>query len=365
MELSRKVTRTAAALALATLTACGGGGVATGGPAAQQPAPAATAPPASTPEPTNPSNPTALESVYESVIKKVLPSTVQITTGRSLGSGIIYDTQGHIVTNAHVVGDSQEFDVTLATGGKPRKAKLVNTFPAGDLAVIKVDDTRGLTPASFGRSADLRVGQIVLAMGNPLGFSGSVTQGIVSALGRTVSGESHEGRPGATISNAVQTSAPINPGNSGGALVDLSGRVIGIPTLAAVDPQLGAAPGIGFAIPSDTATDVANQIIKNGRVVNSHRAALGVRVGTAVDAQGNPIGVVVGSVTPGSGAEKAGIVPGDVIRSINDKPTATANALSQLLASLKPGDKVTVKLLHPDGGTATADVILGELPTAQ
>ncbi|WP_055477963.1 trypsin-like peptidase domain-containing protein [Sphaerimonospora mesophila] len=361
MELSRKVTRTAAALALATLTACGGGGLATNTPAAQQTTPATPAPPAASPAPTSP---TDLESSYERVIKKVLPSTVQITTGRSLGSGIIYDTEGHIVTNAHVVGDSQEFDVTLATGGKPRKAKLVSTFPAGDLAVIKVDDTAGLTPASFGRSAGLRVGQIVLAMGNPLGFSGSVTQGIVSALGRTVSGESHQGRPGATISNAIQTSAPINPGNSGGALVDLSGKVIGIPTLAAVDPELGAAPGIGFAIPSDTATDVADQIIKNGRVVNSHRAALGVRVGTAVDTQGNPIGVVVGSVTPGSGAERAGITPGDVIRSINDKPTPTANALSQLLASLRPGDKVTVKLLHPDGSTATVNVVLGELPTS-
>lgn len=357
MERAYKVIRAAAALTLATVTACGGGGLATNTPVAQP-----SAVPTPTPTAPTPIDGMALQTAYEQVIKKVLPSTVQITTGQSLGSGIVYDTQGHIVTNAHVVGEAQELEITLATGGKPRKATLVNTFPAGDLAVIKVEDTAGLTPASFGRSADLKVGQIVLAMGNPLGFSGSVTQGIVSALGRTVSGESRRGRPGATIINAIQTSAPINPGNSGGALVDLSGKVIGIPTLAAVDPELGAAPGIGFAIPSDTAVDVANQIIEHGRVVNSRRAALGVRVGTAVDAHGNPIGVVVGSVTPGGGADLAGISPGDVIRRIDDTPTPSANALSQVLATLKPGDKVTVHLLHADGTTGTVTVTLGELP---
>jgi S1-C subfamily serine protease len=289
---------------------------------------------------------------------------VQITTDQGLGSGIVYDTAGHIVTNAHVVGSAKDFQVTLASGGQPRKATLVNAFPAGDLAMIKVQDTQGLTPASFGRSAEIQVGQIVLAMGNPLGFSGSVTQGIVSALGRTVSGRGQNGTPGATITNAIQTSAPINPGNSGGALVDLAGQVIGIPTLSAVDPAQGPAPGIGFAIPSDTATDVAGQIIKYGRVVNTRRAALGVRVGTAVDSNGNPIGAVVGAVTPDGGALKAGIKPGDVIVSINGTPTPTANALSQVLATLKPGDRAEVRLLHPDGRTTTVTVTLSELSAA-
>ncbi|GAA0404008.1 trypsin-like peptidase domain-containing protein [Microbispora corallina] len=354
MDLSGKAVRLAAA-ALVVLAACGcqaGNGGRVGGNAT------ATAAPTSAQ-----TAPAVLESAFERVIKKVLPSIVQITTTQALGSGIVYDTAGHILTNAHVVGTAREFQVTLATGGPARKARLVNTFPAGDLAVIAVEDARGLTPATFGRSAELKVGQIVLAMGNPLGFSGSVTEGIVSALGRTVSGESHNGRPGAIITNAVQTSAPINPGNSGGALVDLTGAVIGIPTLAAVDPDLGAAPGLGFAIPSDTATDVARQIVRYGRVVNSHRAALGVRVGTAVDADGNPIGVVVGATTPGGGAEKAGIRAGDVIVNVNGTPTPSSNALSQLLATLKPGDKVRVQVRHPDGSNATVPVTLTELPS--
>ncbi|MEV7807206.1 trypsin-like peptidase domain-containing protein [Microbispora sp. NPDC088329] len=309
-----------------------------------------------------PARPIELETTYEQVIKRVLPSIVQITTGEALGSGIVYDTDGHILTNAHVVGAATEFQVTLATGGKPRRAHLVSSYPAGDLAMIQVENATGLTPATFGRSANLKVGQIVLAMGNPLGFSGSVTQGIVSALGRTVTGEKHAGGGAATIANAVQTSAPINPGNSGGALVDLSGQVIGIPTLAAVDPQQGAAPGLGFAIPSDTATDVARQIIRYGRVVNSHRAALGVRVGTAVDASGEPVGVAVGSVSPGGGADRAGIRPGDVIVKVEGTPTPTASALSQILATLKPGDRVRVELMRPDGTRKTINVVLSELP---
>jgi S1-C subfamily serine protease len=356
MELSRKAVGVVAAGLLAfTSFGCG-----TETPAIS-PHARATAPVTATPKPTPP---VTLESDFEKVIKKVLPSIVQITTPEALGSGIVYDTQGHILTNAHVVGDSQKFDVMLATGGPSRKAKLVSTFPAGDLAVIKVDDPKGLTPATFGRSADLQVGQIVLAMGNPLGFSGSVTEGIVSALGRTVTGEAHHGLAAAVITNAVQTSAPINPGNSGGALVDLDGRVIGIPTLAAVDPDLGAAPGLGFAIPSDTATDVAQQIVRYGQVVNSRRAALGVRVATAVDATGNPIGVVVGSVTKGSGAEAAGIRTGDVILNLNGTPTPSSAALSQLLAGLKPGDKVKVEVQHIDGSRSTVTVTLSELPSA-
>ncbi|MFG1823294.1 S1C family serine protease [Microbispora bryophytorum] len=357
MQLSRKVLRTVAAPAVAVLVA---GGCAPGTTPGET-SPTATPPKTGTAAPL-PTSPLELETAYEQVIKRVLPSIVQITTGEALGSGIVYDTDGHILTNAHVVGAATDFQVTLATGGKPRKARLVSSYPPGDLAIIQVENKNGLTPATFGRSANLKVGQIVLAMGNPLGFSGSVTQGIVSALGRTVTGERHAGGGAATIASAIQTSAPINPGNSGGALVDLSGQVIGIPTLAAVDPNQGTAPGLGFAIPSDTATDIARQIIRYGRVVNSHRAALGVRVGTAVDATGNPVGVAVGSVSPGGGAAKAGIRPGDVIVKVNGTPTPTAGALSQILATLKPGDKARVELTQPDGTKSTVTVVLSELP---
>ncbi|MBG0828130.1 trypsin-like peptidase domain-containing protein [Planomonospora sp. ID67723] len=317
------------------------------------------------PAPVTENDPSALESAYEKVISAVLPSIVQINTSTGLGSGVIYDTSGHIVTNAHVVGRAGEFEVTLATGGAPRRARLVESFPLGDLAVIKVDDPAGLRPAKFGDSGKLRVGQIVLAMGNPLGLGSSVTNGIVSALGRTVTEPSESGSPGATITGAIQTSAAINPGNSGGALVNLSGEVIGIPTLAATVPELGggAAPGIGFAIPSNTATDIAGQIVKSGKVTNTRRAALGVTVQTVAGPDGRPAGVGVVGVTEGGGAARAGVEPGDVIVSINGTQVPTTQALSELLATLEPGDRAAVELLRPDGSTTGVTVPLGELPT--
>ncbi|GAA1659667.1 trypsin-like peptidase domain-containing protein [Nonomuraea maheshkhaliensis] len=330
-----------------------------------------TASPSATPTSATPTSatasatasPQALEAAYERVIREALPSIVQINTKVGLGSGIVFDTQGHIVTNAHVVGQATQMNVTIATGGAPRPARLVKSFPAGDLAVIKVDRPDGLKPARFGDSSKLRVGQIVLAMGNPLGLSGSVTNGIVSALGRTVTEPQNPGSPGATIAGAIQTSAAINPGNSGGALVDLSGHVIGIPTLAATDPDLGggAAPGIGFAIPSNTATDIARQIVEKGKVTDTHRAALGIRGSTVIGSDGQPSGVGVASVERGGGAERAGIRAGDVIVSINGKDTPTMAALAETITTLKPGDQARVGLIRADGAKETVNVRLGRL----
>jgi putative serine protease PepD len=183
-------------------------------------------------------------------------------TSSGLGSGIVFDAQGDIVTNNHVVAGSTTFTVTLADGTK-LPGTLVGTYPAGDIAVIHVTGTN-LRPATFADSSKLLVGDIVLAVGNPLGLQSSVTQGIVSAVGRTVPESST-----VTLSDAIQTSAEINPGNSGGALVDLAGNVVGIPTLGALDPQLGggAAPGIGFAISSNVAVDAATQLIASGHVM--------------------------------------------------------------------------------------------------
>lgn len=305
-----------------------------------------------------PAGAAALEQAYEQVIAEVLPSIVQITTKAGLGSGIVFDTSGHIITNAHVIGRATEMRVTLATGGPARTAKLVSSFRAGDLAVIKVDDPAGLTPARFADSAKLRVGQIVLAMGNPLGLSGSVTDGIVSALGRTVQEPSD-----VTIANAIQTSAAINPGNSGGALVSLAGEVIGIPTLAAINPDLGesAAPGIGFAIPSNTASDIAQQIIKDGKVTNTHRAALGIRGTTVLGPDGQAAGVQIFSLVKGGAAAAAGIAPGDVIVAVNGKDTPTMAALAEVLAGLRPRDEAKVEVLKTDGTTTTVTVMLSQL----
>ncbi|WP_406097690.1 S1C family serine protease [Streptomyces sp. NBC_01013] len=304
-----------------------------------------------------------LQGAYQTVIKNVLPSVVQIDASNSLGSGIVYDAKGHIVTNAHVVGDEKTFKVTVATGEKVLSASLVAAYPEQDLAVIKLDDLPdGLKPAEFGDSEKVQVGQIVLAMGSPLGLSSSVTQGIVSALGRTVSESSAGGGTGATIANMVQTSAAINPGNSGGALVNLNSEVIGIPTLAATDPQMGdsAAPGIGFAIPVSMVKTVADQIIKNGKVTDSGRAALNITGRTVVDDSYKPTGVAIVSVTKGGAAQKAGLRVGDIITKIGDVPVTTITSLSEALAPEKPGEKVTVTYLRNDA-KRTAEVTLGEI----
>ncbi|MEU2871319.1 trypsin-like peptidase domain-containing protein [Streptomyces olivoreticuli] len=304
-----------------------------------------------------------LQAAYEKVVKDVLPSVVQITTGEGLGSGVVYDNKGHVVTNAHVVGDATTFKVTLATGGDAVGARLVSSYPDQDLAVVQLDSVpKNLKPATLGDSAKVEVGQIVLAMGNPLGLSSSVTQGIVSAVGRTVSEGRSGGGTGATISNMVQTSAAINPGNSGGALVNLAGQVIGIPTLAATDPELGqgAAPGIGFAIPAATVHTIAGQIIKSGKVTESGRAALDITARTIVGQDFAPAGVAVVSVGTGGAADKAGLKAGDIITRLNKDPITTMQSLTVALAGLKPGDRAEVTY-DRDGSEHTATVTLGEM----
>jgi S1-C subfamily serine protease len=305
-----------------------------------------------------------LEAAYQRVVKDVLPSVVQITTGSELGSGIVYDGKGHIVTNAHVVGDAKSFEVTLANNDATLKATLVASYPAQDLAVIALSDPpRALRAARFGDSSKVEVGQITLAMGSPLGLSGSVTQGIVSALGRTVSESDSGGGTGATISDLVQTSAPINPGNSGGALVGLSGEVIGIPTLAATEPGVGGtgtAAGIGFAIPASTVTAIADQIIKNGKVTDSGRAALGITGRTVLNDAFEAAGVAVVSVTEGGGAAEAGIRAGDIITALDGTAVTTLQSLSAALAPYSPGDKAQVRY-ERGGNEKTVPVTLGEL----
>ncbi|MFF1638453.1 S1C family serine protease [Streptomyces sp. NPDC058246] len=304
-----------------------------------------------------------LQDDYLRVIKNVLPSVVQIQASKDLGSGVVYDDKGHIVTNAHVVGNEKHFKVTTANSQAEQTATLVYAYPDQDLAVIKLDKLPdGLKAATVGDSAKVEVGQIVLAMGSPLGLSSSVTQGIVSATGRTVSEGTGGGGTGATIANMVQTSAAINPGNSGGALVNLDGQVIGIPTLAATDPDLGdsAAPGIGFAIPASTVKTIADQIIKEGKVTDSGRAGLGITGRTVVNDDYQPAGVAVVEVRSGGGADKAGIRPGDVIIKVGDTDVTTIISLSEALAAEKPGDRTKVTFVR-GGNEETVDVTLGEI----
>jgi putative serine protease PepD len=354
MDASR--TRASRAVALLAVLACSAalvtGCTSPSGPSGERSTPSPAAVPLSAKD---------LQNAYQRVIKDVLPSVVQIQGTRDLGSGVVYDDNGHIVTNAHVVGDEKVFRVTTANSETPLTARLVYSYPEQDLAVVKLDRIpEGLKGARFADSATVEVGQIVLAMGSPLGLSSSVTQGIVSATGRTVSEGSTGGGTGATIANMVQTSAAINPGNSGGALVNLDGQVIGIPTLAAADPQLGgsAAPGIGFAIPASMVRTIADQIIKQGRVTDSGRAALGITARDVVDDSFQPAGVAVVSVQSGGAAERAGIRPGDVIIRVDNTDITTITSLSEALATDRPGQRTTVTFTR-NGAEQTVQVTLG------
>jgi S1-C subfamily serine protease len=292
-----------------------------------------------------------LQSEYVKLVQDVGPSVVLVETNAGLGSGIIFDAQGDIVTNNHVVTGSNAFLVILSNG-KQYQATLVGSYAPDDLAVIRIQ-AAGLHPATFGNSSNLQVGDIVMAIGNPLGLQSSVSQGIVSAMRTGIP----EGG-GVTLPSAIQTTAAINPGNSGGALVDLNEQVVGIPTLAATDPQLGggAAPGIGFAIPSNTITLIAKQLIANGSVSNSGRAALGAQVGNTGGS-----GAVVTSVKSGGAAQLAGIKVGDVITAIGGQSVTGAQAVADVLVALKPGQQVTVSVTHSDGSKASVSVTLTEL----
>jgi S1-C subfamily serine protease len=297
-----------------------------------------------------PASALALQGAFVNVVQSVSPSVVQIEDQRGLGSGIVFDASGHIVTNNHVVSGASSWTVTTSSGTR-YQARLVGSFPADDLAVIKISGSH-LQPATFADSSKLRVGDLAIAIGNPLGLQSSVTEGIVSAFREAVQEDSS-----VTLPMVIQTSAAINPGNSGGALVDIEGRVIGIPTLAATDPQLGgSAAGIGFALPSNLVKDIAGQIVAKGKVVDSHRAFLSIRVG---DTNGN--GVLVGAVTAGGAAARAGMRVGDVITSVDGAPTLTGGSLSAVLADLKPGQKVPVVVKHQNGRKATLHVTLGSL----
>jgi S1-C subfamily serine protease len=354
----------AAAASLLVLAASAGCGTDSGKPKAAGSTSAASTPRSSASSGATTQNPDSLESDYERVVSDALPSVVQISTAGGLGSGVVYDAKGDIITNAHVVGNATEFTVTQPIGGTPLTASLVGSYPSGDIAVIRVGGAGStLKPAKFGDSTKLKVGQIVLAMGSPLGLAGTVTQGIVSALGRTVTSKDSAGGGVITVGDAIQTSAAINNGNSGGALVDLSSEVVGIPSAAALNPELGdsAAPGIGFAIPTATATRIADQLIAGGKVTDSGRAALGVKVSGVVDAAGNPVGVGIAEVEPDSPAGKAGLAVGDVITAVNGTATPDTAALSQVMVALKPGQQVKVDYLAPDGTKKSATVTLGTL----
>jgi putative serine protease PepD len=306
--------------------------------------------------------PSPTQQDYVQIIKKLLPSVVQIDAGQQTGSGVVFDDRGDIVTNAHVVGTAREVKVFVSAASDPLRAHLIGKFGPDDLAVVKVaNPPAALRPARWANSAQAQVGQFVLAMGAPYGLIDSVTQGIVSATGRTVTGPGDPGQSPMVITDAVQTSAAINPGNSGGALVLLSGKVLGIPTLAARDPELGTtADGIGFAIPSNTVRQIASQLIATGHVTRSDRASLQIAGRTYTNEAGSFDGVAVDTALPDGAARIAGIKAGDVITELGHVRTASVAELENVLVAYRPGERVTVHVVR-DGRRRVFTVRLGSL----
>ncbi len=321
------------------------------------------------------SNVTVAESLAMiDAAKKVGPATVTITSTQSgtgtaaspasqaLGTGIIFDSEGHILTNDHVVANGNTFTVLLASGKTQVIAKLVGRDPLDDLAVLKVDE-KVPAVAEFGSSSDLQPGQMVLAIGSALGdFRNTVTSGVISALHRTLGGSSE-------MDDMLQTDAAINHGNSGGPLVNLSGQVIGVNTaIAATDPGSGdVAQGIGFAIPSNRARDIALQILAHGTVQHPFIGVTYRGIDTQLQAvQGLPVdhGALVSDVTAGSPADKAGIKKGDIILAIDGKSIDADNTLFGLLSKHNPGDKVKLTVRRSgSNGNVTVEVTLGQRPS--
>jgi S1-C subfamily serine protease len=314
-------------------------------------------------------NSSNLDAVREAVVSKVEPAVVQINvrtnTGGDIGSGVIIDQRGYIVTNYHVVKGGRTIQVVLADNTK-YTAQITGTDATDDLAVIKIDPPANLVTATLGDSSQLHVGQEVLAIGNPLGITQTVTRGIISALGRNVP-EDQGGGTSTVLPGVIQTDAPINPGNSGGALVDLQGNVIGIPTLGAIDPEFNqTANGVGFAIPSNQVDFIARQLIQDGKVTHTGRPSMGITP-RAVDttlSRTNQLavdyGVLIVSVSDGSPAQQAGLQAGDVIVQIDNTQIDGLTALQNALLSKKLGDSISVKV-YRGNQQLTVNVTLTEL----
>ncbi|SHW48855.1 peptidase S1 and S6, chymotrypsin/Hap [Mycobacteroides abscessus subsp. abscessus] len=308
----------------------------------------------------------------EQVAAKVVPSVVKLETdmGRSSeeGSGIILSADGLILTNNHVVAGAKDVPgappgappvqtkVTFNTGNTAT-FQIVGTDPSSDIAVVRAKGVSGLTPIQLGSSANLVVGQQVVAIGSPLGLQGTVTEGIISSLNRPVAAGG-DAKNQNTVLDAIQTDAAINPGNSGGALVNMSGELVGINSAIATlggdsgQSQSGSI-GLGFAIPVDQAKRIADELIKNG--IASH-ASLGVQVGNdkAVD------GAKIVDVTNGGAAQSAGLPSGVVVTKVDDRVISSADALVAAVRSKAPGDKVTLTYLDNAGKPKTVQVTLGK-----
>ena len=315
---------------------------------------------ATTPEVTAPPPDAALDvaALYERVASGVV--FVQANSGRgelpfpgggqaASGSGFVIDEDGHIITNEHVVDGADEFRVRFGEDGEPIEAELLGTDPSVDLALLKVDpqDVEEMQPLELGASEDLRPGDPAIAIGSPFGLEGTVTSGIVSALGRTIQAPN-----GFSISGAIQTDAAINPGNSGGPLLDEQGRVIGVNSQIRTGGG-NANSGVGFAVPVD---EIKRSLPALERGEDPERAFLGVSSGPAPEG-----GAAIGDVVPGSPAARAGLREGDRIVDIAGQAVREPDDVSAVVNSRRPGDEVRV-VVEREGGRRTLTVTLGDQP---
>ena len=330
---------------------------------------------------------TARAASYSDAVRKAVPAVVNIFTSKaiktprhpflndplfrhffgnrleegpqraaSLGSGVIVSSKGYILTNHHVVEAADEIEVALADGKKLR-ARAVGSDPETDLAVLQVEG--GSLPAiTFGEADALRVGDVVLAIGNPFGVGQTVTMGIVSALGRSQLGIN-------TFENFIQTDAAINPGNSGGALIDTAGNLVGINT--AIYSSSGGSLGIGFAIPASSARNVMEQIIQTGSVV---RGWIGVEAQEITPEIAESFrlastnGVLIAGVLPGGPAARAGLKPGDILVAVEGSPVKDPNSMLNLVAALVPGKPAAIRLRR-ESKNMEIQVTVGTRPTQQ
>jgi S1-C subfamily serine protease len=310
---------------------------------------------------------TSQDAAVITTAQEFQPSVVQINVttekGSGLGSGTIIDSRGYIVTNYHVVEGAKSIMVELYDGTQ-LPGKLTGTDPFDDLAVVQITPPPHMDVATLGDSSKLQVGQTVIAIGNPLGITQTVTGGIVSALGRDIS----EGKGGGYILNSIQMDAAINPGNSGGALVDLKGDLVGVPTLTIINPQFESpASGIGFSIPSTRVEFIVPQLIQSGKVTDSGLGYLGIE-GTTVTpkiaAQNQfPVneGVLVVKVVSGGPADQAGLKVGQIIVQIDNTPVTDISELNNYVLSKTPGTQVTLQV-YQGNQKQTVKVTLGTLP---
>lgn len=321
-----------------------------------------------------------------SLYQKLAPGVVNITSTvlerdfflnivprQGTGSGSVIDSRGYILTNHHVIEDARKLEVTLANG-KKYTAKLVGSDPSTDLAVLKIDGAgKDLAVIPMGSSAELQVGQKVLAIGNPFGLGQTLTTGVISSMGRTLRSPT-----GTLVEDIIQTDAPINPGNSGGPLIDSSGKMIGINT--AIFSPTGASVGIGFAIPVDTAKRILDDLITKGHYAYPwFGATLMTLSADLADALRMPAksGALVIEVVPRGPADRAGlrggdkraqvgnsivIVGGDLIAKVNGKNISSADEVIREVRALRPGDRVTFEVFRWDGSRANINVVLGEKP---